>query len=197
MALGSMTLSKVFMIIGFVALTGFTQISQAQERPNQAFYDELKALMEAENHFVDRYDAEVWMKDMSGRLKRRAPHIPEEERLKILTLVHRYANASGVDPQLVLAIMEVESNFDRYALSVANARGLMQIMPFWKDEIGHPEDSLFDMETNVRYGCYILKLYLDMEKGNLTYALGRYNGSRGRAKYPNKVYAALRNRWAL
>lgn len=197
MALSSMTLSRLFIILALVALAGFTEISQAQERPNQAFYNELKALMEADNHFVDRYDAEVWMKDMSGRLARRAPHIPEDERLKILTLVHRYANSSGVDPQLVLAIMEVESNFDRYALSVANARGLMQIMPFWKDEIGHQKDSLFDMETNVRYGCYILKLYLDMEKGNLTYALGRYNGSRGRAKYPNKVYAALRNRWAL
>lgn len=197
MALSNMTLSRIFIVIALVALAGFTGTSKAQERPNQAFYDELKALMEAENHFVDRYDAEVWMKDMSGRLARRAPHIPEDERLKILTLVHRYSNASGVDPQLVLAIMEVESNFDRYALSVANARGLMQIMPFWKDEIGHPEDSLFDMETNIRYGCYILKLYLDMEKSNLTYALGRYNGSRGRAKYPNKVYAALRNRWAL
>ncbi|MHC9511145.1 transglycosylase SLT domain-containing protein [Kangiella sp. M94] len=197
MALSNMTLSRVLIVIVLVALAGFAGISQAQERPNQAFYDELKALMEADNHFVDRYDAEVWMKDMSGRLARRAPHIPEDERLKILTLVHRYANTSGVDPQLVLAIMEVESNFDRYALSVANARGLMQIMPFWKDEIGHSEDSLFDMETNVRYGCYILKLYLDMEKGNLTYALGRYNGSRGRAKYPNKVYAALRKRWAL
>lgn len=192
-----MTLYKAFIIVGFVTLTGLTQTSLAQERPNQAFYDELKALMEADNHFVDRYDAEVWMKDMSGRLARRAPHIPEDERLKILTLVHRYANASGVDPQLVLAIMEVESNFDRYALSVANARGLMQVMPFWKNEIGHSDDSLFDMETNIRYGCNILKLYIDMEKGNLTYALGRYNGSRGRAKYPNKVYAALRNRWAL
>jgi len=197
MTLSNMTLKGTIIVIALVALAGFTGIGQAQERPNQAFYDELKALMEAENHFVDRYDAEVWMKDMSGRLKRRAPHIPEDERLKILTLVHRYASQTGVDPQLVLAIMEVESNFDRYALSVANARGLMQIMPFWKDEIGHQKDSLFDMETNVRYGCYILKLYLDMEKGNLTYALGRYNGSRGRAKYPNKVYAALRKRWAL
>jgi soluble lytic murein transglycosylase-like protein len=197
MTLSNMTLKGTIIVITLVALAGFTGIGQAQERPNQAFYDELKALMEAENHFVDRYDAEVWMKDMSGRLKRRAPHIPEDERLKILTLVHRYASQTGVDPQLVLAIMEVESNFDRYALSVANARGLMQIMPFWKDEIGHQKDSLFDMETNVRYGCYILKLYLDMEKGNLTYALGRYNGSRGRAKYPNKVYAALRKRWAL
>ena len=171
--------------------------ANAQERPDQAFANQLKQLMEQDNHFADKYDATVWMKDMEGRLKRRAPHIPATERLKILSLVHRYANEAKVDPQLVLAVMEVESNFDRYALSVANARGLMQIMPFWKKEIGHPDDSLFDMETNIRYGCYILKLYIDREKDNLTYALGRYNGSRGRAKYPNKVYAALRKRWAL
>jgi soluble lytic murein transglycosylase-like protein len=182
-------ISIILLIWGFAAF--------GQERPDQAFAAQLKNLMEQENHFVDKYDATVWMKDMEGRLKRRAPHIPEKERLQILSLVHRYANEANVDPQLVLAIMEVESNFDRYALSVANARGLMQIMPFWKKEIGHPDDSLFDMETNIRYGCYILKLYIDREKSNLTYALGRYNGSRGRAKYPNKVYAALRKRWAL
>lgn len=172
-------------------------ILNAQDRPDQTFTKQLKKLMEQDNHFVDQYDATVWMTDMGGRLKRRAPHIPKQERLTILALVHRYANKAGVDPQLVLAIMEVESNFDRYALSVANARGLMQIMPFWKKEIGHPDDSLFDMETNIRYGCYILKLYIEREKNNLTYALGRYNGSRGRATYPNKVYAALRKRWAL
>lgn len=180
-----------------LSLIFFGQASLAQEMPDKAFKDELKALLESEHHFVDRYDAEVWMKDMYGRLSKRAPHIPEKERLQILKLVHKYANAAGVDPQLVLAIMEVESNFDRYALSVANARGLMQVMPFWKKEIGHEDDSLFDMETNIRYGCYILKLYIEKEKNNLTYALGRYNGSRGKAKYPKKVYAALRKRWEL
>lgn len=180
-----------------LSLLVWGSLAVGQERPDQAFAAQLKELMEQEHHFVDKYDATVWMKDMEGRLKRRAPHIPADERLKILSLVHKHAHEAGVDPQLVLAIMEVESNFDRYALSVANARGLMQIMPFWKKEIGHPDDSLFDIETNIRYGCYILKLYIDREKNNLTYALGRYNGSRGRAKYPNKVYAALRKRWAL
>ncbi|MRX28307.1 transglycosylase SLT domain-containing protein [Kangiella sp. HZ709] len=170
---------------------------QAQEDPGQAFKDELKSLLNAEHHFVDEYDAKVWMKDMSIRLAKRAPHIPEKERLKILALVHKHSNAAGVDPQMVLAIMEVESNFDRYALSVAYARGLMQIMPFWIKEIGTPEDDLFDIETNIKYGCYIYKLYLKYEKGNTTLALGRYNGSRGKMKYPRKVYAALRKRWAL
>lgn len=170
---------------------------QAQDKPDENFVSELKKLMESEHNFNDEFDAAVWLKDMSGRLAKRAKHIPEEERLTILRLVHKHSHQAGVDPQLVLALMEVESNFDRYALSVANARGLMQVMPFWKKEIGHPDDSLFDMETNIRYGCSILKLYIDMEDNNLTYALGRYNGSRGRAKYPNKVYKALRLRWAL
>lgn len=169
----------------------------AQEKPDANFKKELKSLLESEHAFVDQYDAEVWMKDMSTRLAKRAKHIPEEERLTILRLVHQHANAAGVDPQLVLALMEVESNFDRYALSVANARGLMQIMPFWKKEIGHNDDSLFDMETNIRYGCYILKLYIKREKNNLFYALGRYNGSRGRSKYPSKVFSSLRKRWSL
>lgn len=190
---------KYFIRICFLLaliFSGFWSI-HAQEDPGKAFKDELKTLLNAEHHFVDKYDAQVWMKDMSIRLGKRAPHIPEKERLKILSLVHKHANAAGVDPQMVLAIMEVESNFDRYALSVAYARGLMQIMPFWKKEIGKPEDDLFDMETNIRYGCYIYKLYLKYEKGNTTLALGRYNGSRGKMKYPRKVYNALKRRWAL
>lgn len=180
-----------------IVLSLSSLLLQAQEEPGQAFKNELKALLNAEHHFVDKYDAQVWMKDMSIRLGKRAPHIPEEERLKILSLVHKHANAANVDPQMILAIMEVESNFDRYALSVAYARGLMQIMPFWKKEIGKSNDNLFDMETNIRYGCYIYKLYLKYEKGNTTLALGRYNGSRGKMKYPRKVYDALNKRWAL
>ncbi|WP_251359495.1 transglycosylase SLT domain-containing protein [Kangiella sp. TOML190] len=183
------------MLLGFFCLAA--NQAYAQQEPNKAFKQELKTLLNAEHHFADQYDAEVWMKDMSLRLGKRAPHIPEAERLKILSLVHKHANAAGVDPQMVLAIMEVESNFDRYALSVAYARGLMQIMPFWKKEIGQPEDDLFDMETNIKYGCYIYKLYLKYEKGNTTLALGRYNGSRGKMKYPKKVYRALNKRWAL
>ncbi len=178
-------------------LSLFSFSTFGQEEPNKAFKDELKNLLNEDHHFVDKYDAQVWMKDMSIRLSKRAPHIAEKERLKILSLVHKHANAAGVDPQMVLAIMEVESNFDRYALSVAYARGLMQIMPFWKKEIGKPEDDLFDMETNIKYGCYIYKLYLKYEKGNTTLALGRYNGSRGKMKYPRKVYKALNRRWAL
>lgn len=190
--------SSIYLLLFFSTFFWlFCSVAYGQEKPDQAFKDELKKLMESDHYFKDEYDATVWLKDMSGRLAKRAKHIPESERLQILNLVHRYANAADINPQLVLAVMEVESNFDRYALSVANARGLMQIMPFWKKEIGHPDDSLFDMETNIKYGCYILKLYLEKEKYNLTYALGRYNGSRGRSKYPIKVYEAMRKRWAL
>lgn len=190
---------KRFILALLIALLTTLQASNlhSQEEPNQEFKEELKNLLSTENHFFDQYDAQVWMKDMSIRLGKRAKHIPLKERLKILGLVHKHANAAGVDPQMILAIMEVESNFDHYALSVAYARGLMQIMPFWQKEIGKPEDDLFDIETNIKYGCYIYKLYLKYEKGNTTLALGRYNGSRGKMKYPRKVYNALKRRWAL
>ena len=95
----------------------------------------------------------------------------------------------------MLAVIEVESAFDRFAISHAGALGLMQVMPFWLDEIGRPGDNLFEVQTNLRFGCTILKYYLDMEKGNLINALGRYNGSYGRMKYPNKVLKALNRRW--
>jgi soluble lytic murein transglycosylase-like protein len=98
-------------------------------------------------------------------------------------------------PELVLAVIDVESNFDRYAVSVAGALGLMQVMPFWTAEIGRPNDNLIQIETNVRYGCTILKYYLDMENGNYGPALARYNGSRGQRKYPNKVLDKLRLKW--
>jgi len=99
------------------------------------------------------------------------------------------------DMSLILAVIETESNFDHYAISVAGAIGLMQIMPFWLDEIGRPDDNLLHIDTNLRYGCTILKFYLDKEKGDLRRALGRYNGSLGRRKYPNKVIDKLSKKW--
>ena len=115
--------------------------------------------------------------------------------MKILTLVHYEAKRAELEPELVLAVIEVESNFDRYAVSVAGALGLMQVMPFWVNEIGRPDDNLIRMETNLRYGCTILKHYLDKEKGDLRRALGRYNGSLGKRKYPNKVIDKLTRKW--
>ena len=130
---------------------------------------------------------------MSRRLERQVKN--PEERIRILKLVHLEANRAELSPQLVLAVIETESNFDRYAISVAGAIGLMQIMPFWLDEIGRPNDNLLHVETNLRYGCTILKFYLDKENGDLRRALGRYNGSLGKRKYPNKVIDKLTKKW--
>src|SRR5699024_9654186 len=143
--------------------------------------------------FPHRFAAEVWLKDMSTRLRKQVPHA--NRRLELLRLVHTEARAAGLSPNLVRAVIQVDSAFKRYALSTAGARGLMQVMPFWVDEIGHPEDNLFDMQTNLRYGCTILKFYLDKENGNLTRALARYNGSTGSYAYPARVHRALRKRW--
>ncbi|MFP3874423.1 MAG: lytic transglycosylase domain-containing protein [Thiohalophilus sp.] len=143
--------------------------------------------------FEDRFDAEVWLVDMSHRLKARVPD--PQRRLSLLKQIHYEATRAGLWPELVLAVIEVESNFDRFAISSAGAMGLMQVMPFWLDEIGQPGDNLFDIRTNLRMGCTILKYYLDKENGNLTPALARYNGSYGSHRYTTKIYTALDSRW--
>lgn len=143
--------------------------------------------------FPDRFEAEVWLTDMSRRLERRLSD--PDERIQLLTRVHQEATRAGLAPELVLAVIEVESNFDRYAVSVAGALGLMQVMPFWKEEIGRSSDNLLHLDVNLRYGCTILKFYLDKEDGDLRDALGRYNGSLGRRKYPNKVINKLTSNW--
>jgi soluble lytic murein transglycosylase-like protein len=153
----------------------------------------LREAASAADSFEDRYDAEVWLTDMSSRLSRQVQD--PEERMEILTLVHYEASRVELPPELILAVIEVESNFDRYAVSVAGALGLMQVMPFWKDEIGRPNDNLNHVDTNLRYGCTILKFYLDKENGDLRRALGRYNGSLGKRKYPNKVIDKLSYKW--
>ena len=154
------------------------------------------ALLSAANQsdsFPDRFEAEVWLTDMSSRLARQVRD--PQERINLLTRVHYEASRVELPPELILAVIEVESNFDRYAISVAGAIGLMQIMPFWLDEIGRPNDNLLHVDTNLRYGCTILRFYLDKEKGDLRRALGRYNGSLGRRKYPNKVIDKLTRKW--
>jgi len=134
-----------------------------------------------------------WLTDMSRRLERRVPRF--ESRLEFLRSVHYEATRAGLDPQLVLAIIQIESNYRKYAVSSAGARGYMQVMPFWISLIGRPGDNLFSLRTNLRYGCIILRHYLDREKGNLDRALGRYNGSLGKPEYPGMVMAALRTTW--
>lgn len=141
----------------------------------------------------DRFDAEVWLTDMANRLQKVVPD--PDERYAILKHVYIEANRAGLHPELVLAVIQVESRFDRFALSEAGARGLMQVMPFWLKELNRPGDDLFHIPTNLRFGCTILKYYLDMEQGDLTRALARYNGSVGKNWYPQRVYTALQTRW--
>ena len=136
----------------------------------------------------------AWLADMSSRLAPRVPDWPS--RRDFLVSVQYEATRAGLDPQLVLGLIEYESNFRKYAVSTAGARGYMQVMPFWVRQIGNEGHDLFTLRTNLRYGCTILRYYLDMEKGDLYRALGRYNGSLGRAEYPNAVLAAMQRRWA-
>jgi soluble lytic murein transglycosylase-like protein len=144
--------------------------------------------------FDDRFDAEVWLTDMSRRLGSRVKDV--DERLHILRAVHRNAKASELPPELVLAVIDVESNFDRFAISHANALGLMQVMPFWIEELGEKDmNRLFEIEFNVLLGCRILKYYLDMEDGDLIQALARYNGSTGQRWYGDRVLDRLRLTW--
>jgi len=140
-------------------------------------------------------DTRAWVRAMTPRVAGR--FADEETARRFLALVRYEARRAGLDPQLVLALIDVESRFRKYAVSRAGARGLMQVMPFWLKEIGSPGQDLFPERTNLRYGCTILRYYIDREHGNLYNALGRYNGSLGQAAYPDRVLRAWKERWAL
>lgn len=144
--------------------------------------------------FKNPLEAADWLGEMSRRLSKRIPD--REYRLDLLRSVHYEATRAGLDPQLILGLMQVESGFRKYAVSSVGARGYMQVMPFWVKLIGRPDDNLFDLRTSLRYGCTILRHYLDIEKGDLYRALGRYNGSLGKPEYPNMVRAAWQNNWS-
>lgn len=174
-------------------LAAGTAAAGAQQRPDEAMRAHLRKAVADADTFQDRFQGEVWLTDMAHRLKRRVPD--GRARIELLKLVHIEANRAGLPPELVLAVIDVESNFDRFAISYAGARGLMQVMPFWLDEIGRPGDNLFHVQTNLRFGCTILKYYLDREQGNLQRALARYNGSLGKTWYPERVFKALSRRW--
>ncbi len=180
-------------IIGLLAALLLPAGAPAAERPDPELREILRKAANEVDTFPDRFEAEVWLTDMSRRLERQVRD--PEERIELLTLVHYEASRVELPPELILAVIEVESNFDRYAISVAGAIGLMQIMPFWLDEIGRPDDNLLHADTNLRYGCTILRFYLDKENGDLRRALGRYNGSLGKRKYPNKVIDKLSKKW--
>ena len=145
--------------------------------------------------YARRPDVAAWIGEMSRRLASRIPR--EIDRVDFLGTVHYEATRAALDPELVLAVIHHESAFRKYAISSAEARGYMQVMPFWTRLIGSTDQNLFHLRTNLRYGCTILRHYLSLENGDVYRALGRYNGSLGRPEYPTAVMtAALRYRVA-
>lgn len=143
--------------------------------------------------FSNPAEEAAWLQEMSRRLAKRMPD--EAERLEFLTTLHWEASRAGVDPQLMLGLIQVESGFRKYAVSRVGARGYTQVMPFWVKAIGSPDHNLFQLRTNLRYGALILRHYIDIERGDLFRALGRYNGSLGRAEYPTLVVGAWKRHW--
>ena len=186
------TLTTMLLALWLV-LAGHPLRAATTERPDAEMRQLLQETIAKASSFQDRFDAEVWLVDMDRRLARYVPD--PEERLLILHLVHTEARRFELKPEIVLAVMHVESLFDRYAVSRVGAQGLMQVMPFWKREIGSTSDNLTDITTNIRYGCAILKTYLKREQGNLMRALARYNGSVGKTWYPERVFNAWEKHW--
>ena len=174
-------------------ITAWPVAATVRQAPEPELRELMQRTVAQAESFQDRFDAEVWLLDMSTRLKRYVAD--PQERLTLLRLVHQEASKAGLKPDMVLALIHAESRFDRFAISSVGAQGMMQVMPFWKAELGRPQDNLTDNATNLRYGCLILRHYLDIERGNLTRALGRYNGSLGKVWYPNLVQTAWKSAW--
>jgi soluble lytic murein transglycosylase-like protein len=175
-----------------------TNNNALQATPTSSIIDDdlrqaLKKSINTASSFDDRFEAEVWLIATSEKLKR---YIKDpQERFRILQKIHHSATRAGLEPELVLAVIQIESSFNPYAVSRAGAQGMMQVMPFWKKEIGRTEDNLINLDTNLQYGCTILKHYLDREKGHFANALARYNGSYGSYQYSRKVMSAWLDYW--
>jgi soluble lytic murein transglycosylase-like protein len=165
----------------------------ATDGTDPVLLERLAVRLAADYEETDRFDAQVWLMASEQRLERYLSH--HEDRFALLQLVYREAMRQDLDPDLVLAVMQVESAFNRYAISRVGAQGLMQVMPFWRAELGRPQDNLTQVETNIIYGTTILAHYLEVSEGDLVDALARYNGSRGRLHYPELVIAAWRKVW--
>lgn len=180
---------------------GFSSAALAGAQAQEALAASVRAVMQRSVSdqaapklaFATQQEAQFWLSEMSRRLANRMPN--EDERIEFLSTVHYEATRAGLDPYLVLSLIEVESHFNKYAVSRVGARGYMQVMPFWVKSIGKREHNLFHLRINLRYGCTILRHYVDIEHGNLYRALGRYNGSLGQPEYPNLVRAAWHKHW--
>ena len=187
----------------FLVLTAFisTNSAVAGNQREEPLSNSVKALMQKSISdlaspklmFASEVEGKAWMSDMSQRMAKRLPDVTYRQ--EFLRSVHYEATRAGLDPQLVLGLIQVESAFKKYAVSSVGARGYMQVMPFWVKSIGNSDHNLFHLRLNLRYGCTILRHYLDIERGDLYRALGRYNGSLGKPQYPNLVVGAWRKNW--
>lgn len=183
-------LKSIAIAIAIVFLSGNTL---ADNNPDPELKRLLQETIADAKSFEDRFDAEVWLVQKSNVLKK---YIKDpDERLSLLKEIHQAAKVADIPPEFVLAVIEVESHFDPYAVSSVGAQGLMQVMPFWKNEIGRSNDNLIDAQTNLRYGCTILKYYLKRADNHWAEALARYNGSYGKLWYPEKVMDAWQKHW--
>ncbi|MCQ4264895.1 transglycosylase [Stutzerimonas stutzeri] len=181
------------LLLAMLLVSTIPAAANIRQAPEPELRDLMQRTVAEADSFQDRFDAEVWLVDMSARLKR---YIPDAgERLSLLRLVHGEASKAGLKPELVLALIHAESHFDRFAISTVGAQGMMQVMPFWKAELGRPQDNLTDNATNLRYGCTILSYYLKKENGDINRALARYNGSLGKNRYPAKVIGFWQDFW--
>ena len=188
----------LLLILSFLCLSSVCQAGNQREEP---LSNSVKALMQKSISdlasprliFASETEGQAWMSDMSQRLAKQLPDATYRQ--EFLRSVHYEATRAGLDPQLVLGLIQVESGFKKYAVSSASARGYMQVMPFWVKSIGNSDHNLFHLRLNLRYGCTILRHYLDIERGDLYRALGRYNGSLGKPQYPNLVVGAWRKNW--
>ena len=174
-----------------LAILLLATLAQAGQIPTPEMRARVRAVLAHPDSFSDRFEAEVWLTDMGSRLG--AQVADQNTKIDILTSVHREAGRAGLPPEMVLAVIDIESAFDPFAISSAGAQGLMQVMPFWRKELGHRR--LVDIHDNLLMGCTILKYYYDVEHGDWMKALARYNGSIGRREYPQKVLDRLRTRW--
>jgi soluble lytic murein transglycosylase-like protein len=166
-------------------------VAGAGQEPTPELRARVKSALASADSFDDRFDAEVWLTDMSRRLGNQVPD--PVQRIEILKTAHQEATRANLPPEMVLAVIDIESAFNPYAVSTAGAQGLMQVMPFWRKELGRRR--LVGVRDNLVMGCTILRYYYDKEKGDWMKALARYNGSVGRRDYPQKVLDRLRTRW--
>jgi soluble lytic murein transglycosylase-like protein len=194
-------LQKICQQLCMLVLLLTATVCYAGNQKEEQLSNSVKALMQKsisdlgtpELMFASDVEGQAWLNEMSARLKKRLPN--QAYREEFLRSVHYEATRAGLDPQMVLGLIQVESAFKKYAVSSVGARGYMQVMPFWVKSIGSPDQNLFHLKLNLRYGCTILRHYLDIERGDLYRALGRYNGSLGKPQYPNLVLGAWRKHW--